>query len=67
MATQCAAQFEPFAWSLTEEAIGQALRKPYAVTTELPPELLAPVRKIGRRQRQATIPDTRQNIGRTRG
>ena len=47
MATQCAAQFEPFAWSLTREAIGQALRKRYAVTTELPPELLALVRKLG--------------------
>ncbi len=46
MATRCAAQFEPFAWSLTREAIGQALRKRYAVTTELPPKLLALVRKL---------------------
>lgn len=45
MATQCA-QFEPFAWSLTKEAIGQALRKRYAVTTELPPKLLALARKL---------------------
>jgi hypothetical protein len=53
MATQCAAQFEPFAWSLTREAIGQALRN-YAVTTELSPELLTLVRKLaaarGKRQ-----------------
>jgi hypothetical protein len=46
MATQCA-QFEPFAWSLAREAIGQALRKRYAVPTELPPKLLALVRKLG--------------------
>jgi len=45
MATQCA-QFEPFAWSLTREAVGQALRKRYAVPTELPPKLLALVRKL---------------------
>jgi len=45
MATQCA-QFEPFAWSLAREAIGQALRKRYAVTTDLPPKLLALVRKL---------------------
>ena len=58
MATQCAAQFEPFAWSLTREAIGQALRKPYAVTTELPPELLALVRKLAaaRDERQFCTP-----------
>jgi len=46
MATQCA-QFEPFAWSLTREAIGQALLKRHAVPTELPPKLLALVRKLG--------------------
>ncbi len=45
MATQCA-QFEPFGWSLTREAVGQALRKRYAVSTELPPKLLALVRKL---------------------
>ena len=45
MAAQCA-QFEPFAWLLTREAIGQALRKRYAVPTELPPKLLALVRKL---------------------
>jgi hypothetical protein len=46
MATQCVAQFEQFAWSLTSEAIGQALRKRYAVRTDLPPKLLALVRKL---------------------
>jgi hypothetical protein len=45
MATQCA-QFEPFAWSLAREAIGLTLRKRYAVPTELPPKLLALVRKL---------------------
>jgi hypothetical protein len=45
MATHCA-QFEPFAWSLAREAIGQALRERYAVPTELPPKLLALVRKL---------------------
>ena len=44
MATQ-SAQFEPFAWSLPREAIGQGLRKRHAVTT-LPPKLLALVRKL---------------------
>jgi hypothetical protein len=44
MATQ-RAQFEPFAWSLAREAIGQALRKRYALPTELPPKLVALVRK----------------------
>ena len=58
MATQCAAQFEPFAWSLTRGAIGQALRKRYAVTTELPRELLALVRKLAaaRDRRQFRTP-----------
>jgi hypothetical protein len=46
MATQCA-QFEPFAWSLAREAIGQALRKRYALPTTLPPKLLALVRNLG--------------------
>ena len=58
MATQYAAQFEPFAWSLTREAIGQALGKRYAVTTELPPKLLALVRKLAavREKRQFRAP-----------
>jgi len=44
MATQCA-QFEPDAWSLTREAIGQALRKRYAVPCE-PPHLLVVISKL---------------------
>jgi hypothetical protein len=39
-------QFEPDAWSLAREAIGLTLRKRYAVPTELPPKLLALVRKL---------------------
>jgi hypothetical protein len=46
MATQYAVQYEAFAWSLTKEAIGQALRERYAVPTELPPRLLALVKKL---------------------
>jgi hypothetical protein len=45
MATQCA-KFEPFAWSLAREAFGLALLKRYALPTELPPKLLALVRKL---------------------
>jgi hypothetical protein len=45
MATLCA-QFEPVAWSLTRESIGQDLRKLYEVPTELPPKLLALVSKL---------------------
>jgi hypothetical protein len=46
MATQYAVQYEAFAWSLTKEAIGQALRERYAVPKELPPRLLALVKKL---------------------
>jgi hypothetical protein len=45
MATQ-SAQFEPVAWLLAREAIGQAFRKRYAVPTELSPKLLALVGKL---------------------
>jgi hypothetical protein len=45
MATQCA-QFEPFAWSLTRVAVGQALRKRYAVPNSITPKLLALVRNL---------------------
>jgi hypothetical protein len=44
MATQCT-QFELEAWSLTREAIGQALRKRYAVPCE-PPHLLVVISKL---------------------
>jgi len=39
-------EYEPFAWWLTRERIGQDLRERYAVAQELPPRLLALVRKI---------------------
>jgi hypothetical protein len=45
MATQCA-QFEPVAWWWTRNRIGQDLKELYEVRTELPPKLLALVRKL---------------------
>ena len=45
MATQ-SAQFEPVAWSLTSESIGQDLREFYEVSKDLPPKFLALVRKL---------------------
>jgi hypothetical protein len=45
MATQ-RAQFEPYAWWWTRNEIGQGLRKLYEVPKELPPKLLALVRKL---------------------
>jgi hypothetical protein len=41
------AAYEPFDWWLTRERIGQGLRKHYAVPQEMPPRLLACVRKFG--------------------
>ena len=41
---QC--EYEPFAWWLTREQIGRDLRERYAVAQELPPRLLALVRKL---------------------
>ena len=40
------AAFEPFAWWLTRECIGQDLREHYAVPQEMPPRLLAHVRQL---------------------
>jgi hypothetical protein len=40
------AEFEPFAWWFTRERIGQDLRERYAVPQEVPPRLLALVRKL---------------------
>ena len=40
------AAYEPFTWWLTRERIGQDLRERYAVAQEVPPRLLAPVRKL---------------------
>ena len=39
-------EYEPFAWWLTRERIGQDLRERYSVAQELPPRLLALVRKL---------------------
>ena len=39
-------EYEPFAWWLTREGIGQDLRERYAVAQELPPRLLALFRKL---------------------
>jgi hypothetical protein len=41
------AEYEPFAWWLTRERIGQGLREHYAVSQEMPPRLLARVRQLG--------------------
>jgi hypothetical protein len=47
MAKQCAQyEYEPFAWWLARERIGQDLRDRYVVAQELPPRLLALVRKL---------------------
>jgi hypothetical protein len=42
------AQYEPFAWWLIRERVGQDLRERYdPVSKELPPRLLALVKKLG--------------------
>jgi hypothetical protein len=41
------AQYEPFAWWLARERVGQGLRERYAVPQELPPRLSALVGKLG--------------------
>ena len=38
--------YEPFAWWLAREGIGQSLRQRYAVAKELPPSLSTPVSKL---------------------
>jgi len=38
--------YEPFAWRLARENIGQSLRQRYAVAKELPPSLSTPVSKL---------------------
>ena len=45
MGTQ-SAPYEPYAWWLTRNHIGQDLRKLYEVPRQLPPKLLALVRKL---------------------
>jgi hypothetical protein len=39
-------EYEPFAWWLTGQQIGQDLRKRYAVAQELPPHLFALVKEL---------------------
>ena len=39
-------EYEPFAWWLAREQIGRDLRERYAVAQELPPRLLALLRKL---------------------
>jgi len=47
VAKECAQyEYEPFAWWLTRERIGRDLRERYVVAQELPPRLLALVRKL---------------------
>ena len=41
------AEYEPFTWWLTRERIGQDLRERHAAAQEVPPRLLALVRKLG--------------------
>jgi hypothetical protein len=40
-------EYEPYAWWLTRERIGQDLRERYSVVQELPPRLLALVMELG--------------------
>ncbi len=40
------AHYDPFAWGLTRERIGQKLRERYPVLKELPPRLLTLVSKL---------------------
>jgi hypothetical protein len=52
-------EYEPFAWWLTRERIGQSLRERYAVPQEVPPRLLACVRQLGVAvEGEALSPDT---------
>jgi hypothetical protein len=56
-------EYEPFAWWLTRERIGQGLREHYAVSQEVPPRLLARVRQlgdavVGDQVREGSPPDT---------
>jgi len=47
VAKECAQyEYEPFAWWLTRERIGQDLRERYAVAQELPPHLLALLKEL---------------------
>ena len=47
MAKECAQyEYEPFAWWLTRERIGQDLRERYAVAQELPLHVLALLKEL---------------------
>jgi hypothetical protein len=47
VAKECAQyEYEPFAWWLTRERIGQDLRERYAVAQELPPHLLVLLKEL---------------------
>ena len=47
MTKECAQyEYEPFAWWLTREQIGRDLRERYSVAQELPPHLLALLKKL---------------------
>jgi hypothetical protein len=39
-------EYEPFAWWLTRERIGQGLREHFALPQEMPPHLFARVRQL---------------------
>ena len=39
-------EYEPFAWWLARERIGQVLRERYSADQELPPRLLTLVKKL---------------------
>jgi hypothetical protein len=51
------------AWWVTREEIGQGLRKLYEVPTELPPKLLALVRKLGAVESNQSSPRSRTLVG----
>jgi hypothetical protein len=55
------AHYEPFAWWLARERIGQDLRKRYPVLQDLPPRLLSLVRNLdaveGNQSPQETLPN----------
>ena len=61
-------EYEPFAWWLTRERIGQSLREHYAVPQEVPPRLLARIGQLGDaveddRSREGLSPDTPSLLG----
>jgi hypothetical protein len=46
-------EYEPFAWWLTRERIGQDLRERYGVAQELPPRLLGACQETRTSRRQS--------------